>query len=283
MPADVRPSPIAGTWYPGTPQDLIQSVDRQLEQAAVPLIPGTIVGVIAPHAGHVYSGPVAAHAFRLLSGLQPRVVAVVSPLHMPYRGDVLTTGHAAYATPLGTIPVEAALVTKFERHLEETAGRRLGRVRDDQEHSLEIELPFLQRSLAAPFSLLPVMLRDQSAAVAEAVGHSLAVALKDEAALLVGSSDLSHFYPDPVARKLDAVMLGRIEAFDPAGVLAAEEEGLGFACGRGAIAAVMWAARDLGADTARVLRHATSGDVTGDLTSVVGYGAAVLYRAGRPA
>jgi len=278
MPADVRPSPISGTWYPGTAEGLIQSVDRHLEQAAASPILGTIIGVIAPHAGHVYSGPVAAHAFRLLRGLQPRVVAVVSPLHMPYRGEVLTTGHTAYATPLGQIPVEEALLSKFERHLKETAGLRVGRVRDDQEHSLEIELPFLQRTLAGPFCLLPVMLRDQSAVVAEAVGHSLAAALQDEAALLVGSSDLSHFYPDSIARKLDAVVLGRIEAFDPAGVLAAEDEGVGFACGRGAVAAVMWAARDLGADDARVLRHATSGDVTGDFNSVVGYGAAVIFR-----
>src|SRR4030042_1288178 len=97
MPADVRPSPISGTWYPGTAEGLIQSVDRQLEQAAVSPIPGTIIGVIAPHAGHVYSGPVAAHAFRLLRGLQPRVVAVVSPLHVAHRGEGLTAGATASA------------------------------------------------------------------------------------------------------------------------------------------------------------------------------------------
>jgi AmmeMemoRadiSam system protein B len=283
MPADVRPSPIAGTWYPRTAEGLIQSVDRQLEQAEVAPVPGTIVAVIAPHAGHVYSGQVAAHAFRLLRGLEPRVVTVVSPLHMPYRGEVLTTGHSAYSTPLGSIPVQDGLLRKFERALNESSGLQLVRVRDDQEHSLEIELPFLQRALAGPFHLLPVMLRDQSAFVAEAVGHSLAATIKDEPAILVGSSDLSHFYPDDIARKLDAVVLGRIEAFDPAGVLAAEDDGVGFACGRGAVAAVLWAARDLGADAARVVRHATSGDVTGDFSSVVGYGAAVIYRSSHPA
>ncbi len=280
--ADIRPSPIAGTWYPGTAEGLIQSLDRQLEQAAVAAIPGAVVGVIVPHAGHVYSGPVAAHAFRHLQGLRPRVVAVVSPLHLPYRGEILTTGHSAYATPLGPIPVEEDLLSKFERCLEEGSGLRLSRVREDQEHSLEIELPFLQRTLAGPFHLLPVMLRDQSSTAAQAVGQALAEVLRGQSALLVGSSDLSHFYPDSVARQLDAVILARIEAFDPAGVLAAEEEGLGFACGRGALAAVLWAARHLGADHVRVVSHATSGDVTGDLTSVVGYGAAVIFRTAQP-
>jgi AmmeMemoRadiSam system protein B len=114
------------------------------------------------------------------------------------------------------------------------------------------------------------------------VGRALAEVLRGKSALLVGSSDLSHFYPDSVARQLDAVILARIEAFDPAGVLAAEEEGLGFACGRGALAAVLWAARNLGADHVRVVSHATSGDVTGDLASVVGYGAAVIFRTAQP-
>jgi len=279
---DIRPSPIAGTWYPGTAEGLIQSLDRQLEQAAVVAIPGTVVGVIVPHAGHVYSGPVAAHAFRHFQGLQPQVVAVVSPLHLPYRGQILTTGHSAYGTPLGTIPVEESLLAEFERRLEEGSGLRLSRVREDQEHALEIELPFLQRTLAGPFHLLPVMLRDQSSTAAHAVGQALAEVLRGKSALLVGSSDLSHFYPDSVARQLDAVILARIEAFDPAGVLAAEEEGLGFACGRGALAAVLWAAHNLGADHVRVVGQGTSGDVTGDLASVVGYGAAVIFRTAQP-
>jgi AmmeMemoRadiSam system protein B len=107
----------------------------------------------------------------------------------------------------------------------------------------------------------------------------LADALRDRAALLVGSSDLSHFYPASTARRLDGEMLARLESFDPETVLEAEEEGVGFACGKAALAAVLWAARGLGADTVRILRYAHSGDVTGDDDSVVGYGAAAIYRA----
>lgn len=278
MTTDVRPSPIAGTWYPGSAEALSRSVDDQLEQATIPPIPGSVIAIVAPHAGHVYSGLVAAHAFRVLSGRSLRVVALVSPLHHPHSGQVLTTGHAAYATPLGKIPVDQDLLERLERELAKASGLTLERVRQDGEHSLEIELPFLQRILTKPFELLPLMLRDQSQPVAEAVGHALASVLANTSAVLVASSDLSHFYPDPIARRLDAEVLARIEAFDPAGVLSAEDEGVGFACGRGAIAAVLWAAKDLGADRVKVLRYATSADVTGDHHSVVGYGAAAIYR-----
>jgi AmmeMemoRadiSam system protein B len=259
-------------------------VDKQLAEAEVPQAPGPVVGLIAPHAGHRYSGGVAAHAFRAASGLAPDVVAIVSPMHQPDPAAVLSTSHQAYWTPLGTVDVDQALVARFDAALQRHSGLSVARIAHDAEHSLEIELPFLQRALAAPFRLLPIMLRDQSAATAAAVGAALADVLRDRSALIVGSSDLSHFYPAPVARSLDAEMLARLEAFAPESVLQAEEEGVGFACGKGAVAAVLWAARALGADTVRVLSYANSGDVTGDDDSVVGYGAAAIYRsaANRP-
>jgi AmmeMemoRadiSam system protein B len=278
MTPDLRPSPIAGTWYPGTPEALAESVDRHLSRADVVPPPGAIVALVAPHAGHLYSGQVAALAFRCLRGTAPRVVAVISPLHRPHAARVLTTAHEAYATPLGNIPVDLDLLDRFERRLEHDHAIHLERVRKDSEHSLEIELPFLQRVLTTPFWVLPLMLRDQGCEVVEAVGHALASVLLDEPAVMVASSDLSHFYSGATARRLDAEVLARVEAFNPAGVLSAEDEGLGFACGRGAIAAVLWAARDLGANRVQILGYATSGDVTGDHASVVGYGAAAIYR-----
>ena len=122
------------------------------------------------------------------------------------------------------------------------------------------------------------MLRDQSAATAEALGSALASTLRGRSCLLVASSDLSHFYPDAVARSLDAYLLAQVEAFDPRGVIEAEEQGKGFACGRAAIAAVLWAARGLGASRVHLLGYANSGEVTGDSGSVVGYGAAAVVR-----
>lgn len=275
----VRPSPIAGTWYPGSAEALARSVDAQLDAAQVEPVPGEIVAVIVPHAGHRYSGQVAATAFRTLRGLDRSPVAVVSPMHQLYPGQVLISDHSAYSTPLGEIPIDEDCLSRLESSLRSSGRIQVERIANDGEHSLEIELPFLQRSLSPGFRLLPVMLREQDRPISEAVGHSLAAVLKGPKPLLVASSDLSHFYPAPIARSLDHELLTRVEAFDPAAVLAAEDEGVGFACGRGAIAAVLWAARDLGADQVRLVGYANSGDVTGDFDSVVGYGAAVVYRA----
>lgn len=272
---DTRPSPIAGTWYPGNAQQLIQSIDQQLESASPSALEGEVIGVVAPHAGHRYSGAVAAHAFQVFAGLEPETVAILSPLHTPYRGDVFSTGHSAYATPLGEIRVDHDLIDKFEGEL--AGDLRFERIRHDQEHSLEIELPFLQRVLPKTFKLLPIMILNQTTHVARLVGDALGRTLRGKNAVLVASSDLSHFYPAVKAEGFDRTILARIEAFDPDGVISAEEEGVGFACGRGAIAAALWAGKALGADQAKVLSYAHSGAVTGDMHSVVGYGAVALF------
>jgi hypothetical protein len=277
---DVRPSSIAGRWYPANPHELAASVDAYLAEANLPQIEGDVVGVMAPHAGHLYSGPVAGYAFSALRGLNPQVVAVVSPMHYPYPYRLLTSAHSAYQTPLGTIQIDRELIQALNAILELELGYGLKEVANDPEHSLEIELPFLQRALAGDFHLLPLMVADPSRQVMRALGEALAQVLRDRQAILVASTDLSHFYPQALADQLDAEMLAQVAAFNPEGVLQAEEDGRGFACGRAALAAVLWAAKGLGADTVKVLHHATSGDVTGDYSQVVGYGAAVITRHG---
>ena len=275
---DVRPSPIAGQWYPGNAKSLGSTVDAYIQAADLPEIFGEVVAIITPHAGHVYSGGVAGYAFAALSGLSFDIVVVVSPMHQSYSDGLLTSGHDAYQTPLGMVPIDKASLKALDKTLESELGFGLKPVRYDREHSLEIELPFLQRALDKPFSLLPVMVRDQSIRVTQTLGKSLAVVLKDRRVLLVASTDLSHFYPQEVAEKLDQEFLRRVESFDPISVLKAEEEGKAFACGRGAVAAVLWAARELGADEVQILKYATSGEVSGDYRQVVGYGAAVITR-----
>ena len=287
MPTDVRPSPIAGQWYPGDPRQLAAAVDSYLS-AATPAaeLGGAVVAVVAPHAGHRYSGPVAGHAFAAVRGLTPSLVAVVGPMHSPARGRVLTSAHGAYETPLGAVAVDGeardALNDAFARALGGELGAGLTPVRNDDEHSVEIELPFLQRALAGDWRLLPLMVRDQRREVARALGSALARTLRGRLALLVASTDLSHFYPQAEANRLDAELLRRVEAFDPDAVLRAGDEGVGEACGIGALAAVLWAARELGADRVRVLSYATSGDTSGDYERVVGYAAAVVTRPGQP-
>lgn len=278
--AGVRPSPIAGTWYNGDPYHLERRVDQYLEDAEIRNLSGKVVALIAPHAGHRYSGLTAGHAFKAVKGAAYDLVAIVSPYHSYHPVQVLTSAHTHYSTPLGKIPVDHQLVQKVCDDFEKGTGIEVAHVEYDEEHSLEIELPFLQRALAKPFRLLPFMVRSRDQRIAEALGNALANCLKDQNALLVASSDLSHFYPKGVAVKLDGEMLAQMAAFSPTGVLNAELTGKGFACGAAAIAAVLFAARQLGADEVKLLHYSTSADATGDTSSVVGYGAAAVLKSG---
>jgi AmmeMemoRadiSam system protein B len=275
----VRPSQIAGLWYEGEPKALARAVDGYMDAAEVPPLEGEVVGAIAPHAGHRYSGPVAGYAFAALKGLAPSLVAVLSPFHNYHSASLLTTSYEAYATPLGAISVDRGSVNALQAALRHDLGFGLTAIENDPEHSLEIELPFLQRALAGGWKLLPVMVRVQEPEVCEVVGKAVAKVLKGLNAILVASTDLSHYYEQRIAIALDRAMLEPVEAFDPERAFDVERSGRGYACGLGALASVMWAARELGATRIRVLRHATSGDVTGDYSAVVGYGAAVILKA----
>lgn len=273
---NIRPSPIAGTWYPGNPGQLRQTVDDFLSQVDTAVPAGKIWGIVVPHAGYRYSGQVAAHAFACLKGLQPELVVVISPLHSMHHASLLTTAHNAYETPLGMIEVDQVAVEQVNQALRKL-GMGLTAVSHDQEHALEIELPFLQQVLGR-FKLLPIMIRNQTPTTVKAVAQALAQTLTGKNIILVASSDLSHFYPQPLATEFDGEILHRLTKFDPQGILNADEEHAGFACGRGAIAAVLWAAKALGANQVNVLNYATSGDVTGKYDSVVGYGTAVIWQ-----
>lgn len=276
--ADVRPSPIAGRWYEGNAKALSRSVDEFLDNAELPALDGEVMGVIAPHAGHVYSGAVAGYAFAALRSRTPSLVAVISPMHHPYYHPLLTTSHEAYRTPLGDIPVDQDALNELDVVLKSELDFGLSPVPHDPEHSLEIELPFLQRALKPGWTLLPVMVRSQDPQVAQGLGRALAQVLREKNFALVASTDLSHFYNQDTALKYDRAMLKTFESFDPESAYDLERAGKGFACGLGAVTAVMWASRELGANRVKVLRHATSGDVTGDYSSVVGYGAAVILK-----
>ena len=283
---DIRPSPIAGTWYERERDRLAKNVDAYLDAANLPALDGDVIAVIAPHAGHKYSGAVAGFSFASLRARTLRqaqgdafdLVAVVSPFHDFEVHPLLTTIHGAYSTPLGIVPVDKSAVTELDVVLKSELGFGLSPIARDREHSLEIELPFLQRALTGGFKLLPVMVRDQTPEVAHGLGLALAQVLKNKNALLVASTDLSHFYDQKTANRLDAEMLKRFESFEPEKIFEAENTGKGFACGHEAVASVLWAARELGADKVQILRHATSGDVTGDFSQVVGYGAAVVLK-----
>src|SRR5512141_112299 len=168
---DLRPSPIAGQWYEGSPQKLARQVDEYLNAAQLPALDGEVMAVIAPHAGHIYSGAVAGYAFAALRdawsrlSTSPELVAVISPMHQPYYEPLITTAHDAYSTPLGNIPVDKDTLNELDAILKPELMFGLSSVENDPEHSLEIELPFLQRALTSSWKLLPVMVRVREASI----------------------------------------------------------------------------------------------------------------------
>lgn len=280
--ATIRPSPIAGTWYSANPKQLRETVDGYIERAVLPNLPGEVIALVAPHAGYQYSGAVAGHAFKSVKGKSFDVVAVVSPMHQYHPQPILTSAHRAYRTPLGELHLAMGKLEEINDGLKKNMGLVLTAVANDQEHSLEIELPFLQCSLDGDFDLIPIMLRDQTREIAAELGQILAHAIKDNSCLMVASSDLSHFYSETKAKQLDDRVLQALVDFSPDRLFDLREKGQGHACGLAPIATVLWAAKELGATDVTLLSYDTSASVTGDHSSVVGYGAAAITRPTQP-
>jgi AmmeMemoRadiSam system protein B len=274
-PVNIRPSPIAGSWYDRDPERLKKSIESFLAKAKTPALKGDIIGLVAPHAGHIYSGATAGYAFKTIRSRSFDKVIVLSPFHDFHVAPLLTSGHDAYQTPLGDVEIDKSTISEIDKKLG-SSNLSLTQVLHDREHSLEIELPFLQVALKQPFQLIPIMVRTQVPQQVHALAEAISQTVKGKSVLLIASSDLSHFYPQKIAEELDKEMLKSVEAFSPEGVFQTERDGKGFACGLSAIAAVLWACKSLGANLVKILHHSTSADQTGDASSVVGYGAAAI-------
>jgi hypothetical protein len=280
MDRTVRAPAVAGQFYTDDPRALREEITRYLDAATSKPPAGEVVALVSPHAGYMYSGQVAAYGYRLVRGARYDVVVVVSPCHVEYFPYAAVYPGAAYRTPLGEIPVDAALAkliaSKSDLVRYDMKGHEV-RPMQRAEHSLEVQLPFLQVALGE-FALVPIVMGDQSPRAVEALGEALAGALAGRRALIVASTDLSHFHGDREARALDAVFQKRLAAFDPGALLDELSRKGTEACGGGPTAAAMIAARKLGADRCEVLRYANSGDVTNDRGSVVGYVSAAMLR-----
>ena len=268
-PASVRPAFFADDqWYPSSAAALRSTIQSLLAAAKYRDL-GRPLGLICPHAGLRFSGAVAAEAYRQLEGQSYELVAAVSPVHRRLVGPYAVTSYRYYSTPLGLLPVAEWAVAALVDRLPVS---RIGR---DEEHSLEIQLPFLQVVLGE-FVLLPIMMGDQSAESCRLLAQALAEVLQGRSALVVASSDLSHFHPYEVAVRIDSRIAERVANFDPEGLAADLAAGRAEACGGGPMVATMLACKALGAKKAFVLQYANSGDVWQDRTSVVGYLAAAL-------
>lgn len=270
----MRKSILAGSWYPAKPSILRSDILGYMNAVPDLRLDGDIVGMIVPHAGYMYSGFVAAHAYRLIRGSKYDAVVLIGPSHRLNFPGVSIWRFGGYETPLGAVSIDedlAYLMMKGTDLVYEEPAAHL------QEHSLEIQLPFLQVALGT-FSLVPLVMGDQGLQACLKLAEAIFKAVQGRNVLIVGSSDLSHFHDAPAAEKLDKAALKHIERNDTRGLIESLSKEKAEACGGGPMAVTMMAANQLGAGKVRLLKYAHSGDVTGDKSSVVGYAAAVCYR-----
>jgi hypothetical protein len=272
--SSIRRTSVAGTWYPDNPVRLIAEIETYLDGARVEerTAPRAI---IAPHAGLMYSGPVAAFAYTAARRGPWSAVVMVGPSHfVPFRG-VSIWPDGEWETPLGAVRVAGDLAAAIARESPEIVELPAAHGR---EHSLEMQLPFIAHVLPG-VPIVPLVMGHQTRETAFALGESLACALAAHApdALLVVSSDLSHYEDAATAESLDRVVIRHVESLDAGGLMQALEAEPRHACGGGPMVAVLAAARRLGATRSRLLQYADSGDVSGDKSSVVGYMAAAIW------
>jgi MEMO1 family protein len=274
MIGTVRRAAVAGSWYPGTAGAIGVEVDRYLEAAGGVSVAGRLIGLVSPHAGLRYSGPVAAYGYGLLRGRSALTAVLVGPSHRAAFDGVAVHGHGAWETPLGRVAIDEALAEAILGSV--AVGFEDANVHQD-EHSLEMQMPFLQR-VVPDLRVVPAMMGSQTRSEVEALAEGLASALTGrEDVVLVASSDLSHYQPAKLANRLDAVVVEHVDRFEPDALMRRLETHDNVACGGGPVVAVMKAARTLGADRATVLKYADSGDVAeGDKSHVVGYLSAAL-------
>jgi AmmeMemoRadiSam system protein B len=278
-PEKIRHSVIAGTWYPGTERGLARTVDEYMSHVDQPPVPGKLLGLISPHAGYTYSGQTAAYAYHQLQGREVGTIVLMGPSHRAWVGDYAVSGEDAYETPLGRVLLDRAFIADLEARIP------LRRIERDAEHSLEIQLPFLQHQLG-DFRLVPIMLSADDPAAAQRLATALAETIRQRPAgyggtLLVASSDLHHIENyDEVVRR-DQPVVEAIAAYDLQTLTRLLMAPGCSVCGRMPIQTVLHAAKNLGADAVRVLHHTNSGDVTGQRRAgqyTVGYMSAAIVR-----
>lgn len=274
----LRRTAVAGSWYPRAAHQLETEVEGHLARAdqVTAIVPdgAALIGLVAPHAGLVYSGPVAAYSYRLLRDRSFDLIVLVGPSHYVGFDGVSVWPSGAFETSFGPIAVDAAAANAL---METCAVVKELPAAHHREHSLEMQLPFLAR-IAPKASILPLVMGQQTRQTAFALADALVDVVRERRALLVASSDLSHFHEAKTAARLDAMVMDDVDRMDADGLMARLEARPEHACGGGPMVTVLRAARALGATQSRVLRYADSGDVSGDKSAVVGYLAAALWR-----
>jgi AmmeMemoRadiSam system protein B len=273
----VRKPSVAGTFYPGEKTELKNIVLGMLAYASSEQLDGRIIGLIAPHAGYIYSGQIAARAYKQIQSKKFDNVIVIAPSHFEYF-DGCSIYFGDYQTPLGIVSTNIEIADSIVSRSPAVVNSSRGHA---QEHSLEVQIPFLQACLP-DFKLIPVLMGNQDYLTAKELSDAVYRVLSDrgfenQTTLIVGSSDLSHYYPARIAKEMDDKVINDIEAFDERGLYEGVQSRICEACGYGAMISTMLIAKALGASISKVLSYGTSGEITQDYNSVVGYLSAILY------
>jgi AmmeMemoRadiSam system protein B/AmmeMemoRadiSam system protein A len=292
----VRPAAVAGAFYPADPQALSKMIDDMLAKATPLAVDGTIIAAVAPHAGYPYSGPVAAWTYAAIEnqvkgGRKYSRVVVIAPTH--YVGFDFTSVYDgdAYMTPLGKVPVDKEFARRLAKMSStmQLSDKGHQATADAPEHSVEVQLPWLQKVLGN-FELVPIVMGDTSYESSRALGVALAKMLRnDHDTLVLASSDLSHYHPYADAETIDHKTLHALEAYDYYSMSRNFQyrgpgaPGIWEACGGAPIVAAMIYAERMGANKAEVLRYANSGDISGDKSRVVGYSADLFVKSAQGA
>ncbi len=277
---NIRKPSVAGSFYPANPAALKKMIAEYMDEAETPQIEQPVMGIISPHAGYIYSGSVAAHAYALLKNQSVQRVVVISPSHVDsFRGASIYNGHF-YETPLGKIKVDRDFSERLAAEsdlIKLSAEGHTTKYQGRGEHALEVQLPFLQHVLEE-FELVAVVMGEQSYESCRALGRALGELIENNETIIVASSDLSHFHPYKEAVQLDKKVLRAIEEWDYYNLSRNCNARIWEACGAGPIVATMIAVEHLGANVAQLLKYANSGDVpAGNQSQVVGYAAFAFY------
>jgi len=265
----IRPPAVAGQFYSSNPKELATNIDSYLARESEKK---RAIACVVPHAGYIYSGHVAGAVYSSLE--IPSRLILIGPRHFPRGESLAILSEGSWATPLGNAEIDSALAAELKH---EFPRLREDAVAHEREHSLEVQIPFLQR-LLGDFQFVPIVLGTDRYGVLEELGHALAkvVAAQREPVLVVASSDMNHYENDAITRVKDERAIARLLALDPRGLYdTVRTEGITM-CGIAAAVAMLVAARDLGATESELVRYATSGDISGDRERVVGYAGIVI-------
>lgn len=256
----MRPCAVAGMFYPRDPSHLEQLLEKFFSNTVQQ---GDSRGIVSPHAGYVYSGQVAAHAFSTISPDFSGTFIIIGPSHRGYLNSVSTI---PWETPLGVVETDAEFVESLDLDTDEYSHR--------DEHSLEVQVPIIKYRFPRA-RIAPVMMGTQDPASAQQLAEKIVTAIKrtKRDVRIVASSDFSHYVPEQKAKTDDIYAISALENLDVAGFYRRIGERDVSACGYGPIAAMVTACRMMGATAAKLIRYATSGDVSGDRREVVGYAA----------